>query len=641
MDGTPRGTNGSTQVLVFSTEQDSLRVLADSPPLIPGAKLLPDGTFGVNRNMAQSDRRGLLGYILPYPKMDATDQCRVYLGSRPTLVSGPFPVGQYLNQLTPFHISRETLEQMFAAPAPLPNKLDLFFSIVRSSGNEQVFPSLPMLYKPLGPGELDTRPDLPNNQGLLPLIPSETEIDKTVLANGMFATVPQWMHQVVGDLIYLAVGPLERCVTVTTLGDQLIELTSDFLTKLPNTDKVAFVYEIVDPVENGSGWSSPVFVRLRPTEALLVAPVIDQAEPGNPDNLAYESLNGETATVLLNEQFTAGDEVLLRVVLSTVVGDQVERLLPLQVKNSTRSLRIDLENEFIQNGIRSFVSLGYTRMRAGVTHHSKSYTMTISGVDLPAPAPTIDQLVGSELPSNTLEAHVKISTYWPLVSGAVISMHWQVTGANGVVQLYIFQQIINDIREQVVFNIAREYIAKFQGSPLTALYKIENPNKPTVQSKSLQVTIGAGGVLRESFNSYPRQFITLGQRMVLNTMTVTHIEGNGRLGLVPVMEHFLHIEGKMDGQALDIMYSNESPTQRIRLDLNRACSHVSFWYGATNFSTNTVTFYGQGGAPLGTLPLRLNLNSVDQISFAAPGIKSIEFRAMQDEYLVNNFEFVV
>src|SRR5687767_3344113 len=93
--------NTATQVLVFSTNPDLTGILADVPPFIPGHKPLTNNVAGVNRNMVNSDRRGLLGYIFPYFNMNSTDEIRLYLGPRPTPVGEFFVVGPYVNQLVP------------------------------------------------------------------------------------------------------------------------------------------------------------------------------------------------------------------------------------------------------------------------------------------------------------------------------------------------------------------------------------------------------------------------------------------------------------------------------------------------------------------------------------------------------------
>ena len=498
--------NAATQVLVFSTDPDPMRVLADVPPYIPGYKSLTNNVAGVNRNMVNSHRLGLLVYILPYLNMNSTDEIQLLIGPRPTPVGEIFVVGLYVDKPVPCYIPADLLKEMYKSPVPVPAAQPLFFSVKRLSGNEKNSPPLSLLYKPFGPGEMDTRPDLPNNQGLAPPIPSETVIDKTVIENGMFVTVPQYEHQAIGDKVSLAVGPFILIMTVTVLGDLLFELTPDFLATLPNTDKVSVSYEIWDIVENGSGWSSTVVLTLRPTEQLLIAPVIDQAVPGKPDNLKHDALNGETATVLLNDQFTAGDTVALTIVLLTAVGDRVERMLPLDVKNSTRSLRIELENEFIQNGIRGSMTLSYTRQRAGEIRYSKSYTITISGLALPAPPPTIDEQTGSVLPSDTSMAHVRIPRYWPLAVGATVQLFWQVIGSNGVVNLYIFAQTINDPTQEIVFTVESKYIERFAESPLTVFYKIENPGKAVVQSQSLQADIGKRTLIQDKTDFNDRTF---------------------------------------------------------------------------------------------------------------------------------------
>ena len=485
--------NASTQMLVFSTDADPMRLLADFPPFVPGYKSLPDNIAGVNRSMVSSDRRGLLGYVLPYLNMESTDQCRVYLGPRPTLVAGPFEVGAYVNQLVPFHVPAPTLEQMYASPSPIPAEQPLFVSIQRISENEKNFPALSLLYKPFGPGEEDTRHDLPNNQGLPLPIPSETVIDKTVMEQGMYITVPRYELQAIGDRVYLAIGARELVMTVTEPGDLLFELTPDFLASLPSTDRVSISYEIVDIVENGSGWSSAVTLALKPTTVLLSAPLVDESD--EKDNLDHDALGGAAATVVITGQFKPGDIVTLKVSMLTAAGDRVERILIETVKTTIRSLRIPLENAFIQNGIRGSMTLSYTKQSSGVTHNSKCTHVTISGQALTLPAPTIDEQIDEELPADTSPAHVQIAKYWPLREDAIISLYWQVTGTNGVEHLYIFRQIIKDIEQPIVFSIPSEYIDRFESSPLTVLYKIENPDQVAVQSESLQITIGAAAEL--------------------------------------------------------------------------------------------------------------------------------------------------
>jgi len=493
MNDLSTNTNNATQTLIFSTDANQARVLTDYPPLIPGYKSLPEYVSGVNRNMVNSDRRGLLGYILPYLGMESSDQYRVYLGSRPTLVAGPFPIGNYLNQLVPFHIPLAHLEQMYATPVPIPGALELVYSIQRISENERTFPPLSLLYKPFGPGELDTRHDLPNNQGLALPVPTETEIDKTVLENGMFVTVPQYLYQAIGDKVYLAIGPLVLTHKVKVLGDVLFALEPDFLKDLPHTDRVAISYEIVDLVENSSGWSSAVSLALKPTTVLLPAPVINESDGDNLDHGSLEE--GEPANVLLTGQFKPGDIVSLTVVLFTAVGDRLERIIKKEVTTTVRSLKIPLENEFIQNGIRGSMALNYTKLSGSVTQDSKFTKVTISGTALPAPAPTIEEQKGKELPADTPTAHVHIPTYWPLLEGATVCLYWEVIGSNGVEHAYAFRQIINDIAQPVIFRVTSEYIDRFESSPLTVLYKIENPGTTVVQSASLEISIGAAAQL--------------------------------------------------------------------------------------------------------------------------------------------------
>lgn len=484
-------TNASTQQLVFSTDHDPLRIMADVPPFIPGAKALANNVYGVNRNMVNSDRRGLLGYFFPYSDMDSLDFIQLLIGTPPRPVGAPISVGSNVDKPVPFYLPSDLLNQLFSSPIPMPDALPLVFKVTRPSGNTNTSPPLSLLFKPFGPGEEDTRPDKPNNQGLARPIPSETVIDKPVLDNGMTVTVPQYRYQAIGDTVYLMVGPLVLSVTVTALGEVFFDLLPEFLARLPNTDKVALSYELEDRVHNASGWSSAVMLSLKPTAVLLPPPQVDETDAAN--NLDYSSLAGAAATVLLTDQFSIGDNLLLTIVLFTSRGDRVEHVIERTMEANSRLLQIPLPNELIRNVIKGLFTLSYTKKRGTITQSSKSATVTVSASksENPAAAPTITEQKGDELPADTTLAHVVIPKYWPLANDAKMTMFWQITGSDGVVNMYMFRQFIVDATQEVVFTVPADYTKRFASKRLIVAYEIENPGTPSVQSELLLLQIGA------------------------------------------------------------------------------------------------------------------------------------------------------
>jgi hypothetical protein len=518
-------TNASTQTLVFSTDRNLSRILANAPPFIPGAKALANNVYGVNRNMVNSDRRGLLGYFLPYPNMDSLDSIQLFIGTPPRPVGAPIPVELNVDKPVPFYLPPDLLNQLYSFPIPMPDALPLVFTVTRPSGNTNTSPPLPLLFKPFGPGEADTRPDLPNNQGLALPIPSETVIDKPVLDNGMTVTVPQYLYQAIGDTVYLMVGPLVLSVTVSALGDVFFDLPPDFLARLPNTDKVPVSYEIVDLVENGSGWSSAVMLSLKPTVVLLAAPLVDEADAAN--NLDYSSLAGAEATTLLTDQFSIGDKVVLTIVLFTSGGDRVEHAIERTIAANSRLLQIPLPNELIRNVIKGLFTLSYTKERSTIIQNSKSATVTVSASksESPVAPPSIIEQQGGVLPGDTPLAHVLIPTYWPLVNGATITMIWQITGSDGVVNMYMFSQFIVDATQEVVFTVSDEYIKRFAGKPLIVAYKIENPGTPSVQSEPLLLQIGASQTqtptITAAINTQTNQPVLNGGTTTAGSVTVS------------------------------------------------------------------------------------------------------------------------
>lgn len=138
--------------------------------------------------------------------------------------------------------------------------------------------------------------------------------------------------------------------------------------------------------------------------------------------------------------------------------------------------------------------------------------------------------------------------------------------------------------------------------------------------------------LIEDFEAVPRQFIGFGQTIQTPLMTIKHIGGAGTAGVTSVSDGFLTIPGKTEGNALHVGYQ-DAIAQRISLTLAFPCAHVSFWYGATNTSTNNVYFYGQNGL-LGQRNLQLTLNNVFELVFAAAGIIRIEIENSPGDWLV-------
>ena len=94
----------------------------------------------------------------------------------------------------------------------------------------------------------------------------------------------------------------------------------------------------------------------------------------------------------------------------------------------------------------------YTVTKAGKTQRSKPAGATFTGPSLPLGLPTVDPLVDNKLPVDTATATVRIAEYWPLKKGANVKLKWQTTDQDGIVTLFIFQLIVTDPKQTVIFR---------------------------------------------------------------------------------------------------------------------------------------------------------------------------------------------
>ncbi|CAI8907012.1 hypothetical protein [Pseudomonas sp. IT-P294] len=479
------------QVVVFPPER-GIGVLAVAPPYPPGYKPQSDGALGININMVHGDRDGLLVFILAYLNMAIGDYIKVYIETKNAPVA-EFSVteahfdaeGNAKN--IPFYISAKNMEARFA---PLLPKNQLFwFEVERVSGNgTEGSPPVPLLYKYPAPGEADTDGGKPFNQGLKLPVSSESIIDQTVIDEGMFVTVLAYFNQSIGDVVVLAFGPLLLESTVTTLGDLNFELTPQMLASLAPTNSLVVRWEVFDVVENTSGWSDALILTAKPGTVLLTAPIFEQADLDNVVN--HDGLMDGPLNVLITGVFAAKDLIELVLEGLTKGGDPVIQTFSRTLTAASRSMNFAVENEWVRNLIGGSARASYQLIRAGKTQFSKPADATFSGSSLPLGLPIVDPLVNNKLPVDTATATVQVAKYWPLKIGAIVKLNWQTTDQDGIKTLFIFQLIVTDPTQQVIFHVPAKYIAPYANTPLTVQCTVTNPGEVEVFSNLLQLMFG-------------------------------------------------------------------------------------------------------------------------------------------------------
>ncbi|VEF09783.1 Uncharacterised protein [Pseudomonas fluorescens] len=481
-----------SQVVVFPPEP-GIGVLGVAPPLPIGYKLQEDGALGVNIHMVQGDRDGLLVYILAYTNMAEGDAIEVFIDTanapvaKFTVTDAHFD-DQGLAKNIPFCISATDMASRFDASGTDNKKF--WYEVTRVSGNTtESSPPVALFYKYPAPGEADTDGGMPFNQGLKLPVSSESFIDKTVVSEGLYVTVPEYFNQFIGDIVVLAFGSLTLEAEVTALGDVFFDLSSDQLATLPPTNSLTVRYQIFDTVENSSGWSDALVLPFKPGVLLLRAPIFTQADPA--DDLHHDWLIGGPTTVLVTDVFAVDDVINLTLQGYTKWGDPVAHVYTKKMGVAARSVEFEVENERIRNLIGGCLRATYERVKGTTKHLSKPAEVRIRGTSQPLGLPVVEPLVDETLPVDTPEATVHVAAYWPLKPGAKVGLRWQATDNDGISALFIFQLIVADPSQPVVFKVPAKYISPYANQPLIVQNTITNLGEMEVASQLLELKFGA------------------------------------------------------------------------------------------------------------------------------------------------------
>ncbi|MFJ2539759.1 hypothetical protein [Pseudomonas sp. NPDC087614] len=160
-------------------------------------------------------------------------------------------------------------------------------------------------------------------------------------------------------------------------------------------------------------------------------------------------------------------------------------------------------------------------------------------------------------------------------------------------------------------------------------------------SKVLRTQIGeVAPAIHENFDGKPTQLITVGQRIVLSSMTITFLSGNGQMGISDSLQ-YPPIPGKRSGQLLHLCYQVSTTQQRCRIDLKSAYSKVSFWQTWTNVATNTAFFYNTAGQLLGERTFTQSRADAHLVEFTSNGISRIEILCNTPDWIaLDYFSFI-
>jgi hypothetical protein len=162
--------------------------------------------------------------------------------------------------------------------------------------------------------------------------------------------------------------------------------------------------------------------------------------------------------------------------------------------------------------------------------------------------------------------------------------------------------------------------------PISKLYTIKN----------------APIVLSENFDRHPTSVISVGGRIVLPSMAISFLEGDGQMGITPLSRvitgPYNPIAGQSSGNVLEMHTKNTGRSQRMRIDFYSSYSSVSFWARFTQYNNISVSFFNKANEPLHHLNLvKVFTPQLVTYSSSENNIRSIEINTPQLDLITFDF----
>ncbi|MHC8349468.1 hypothetical protein ACYZT7_08845 [Pseudomonas sp. RT4P38] len=149
-------------------------------------------------------------------------------------------------------------------------------------------------------------------------------------------------------------------------------------------------------------------------------------------------------------------------------------------------------------------------------------------------------------------------------------------------------------------------------------------------------------LLSENFDGQPAAFISVGGRIVLPSMAISFLEGNGQMGITPLSSvitgPFAPIAGQSAGQLLEMHTNATGTSQRMRIEFNWSYSSVSFWCRFVQHDDISVSFFNKENDRLDHKFLANNFEPQLVTLFSSENnIRSIEIKTPRPDLITFDF----
>ncbi|WP_248742889.1 MULTISPECIES: hypothetical protein [unclassified Pseudomonas] len=184
-------------------------------------------------------------------------------------------------------------------------------------------------------------------------------------------------------------------------------------------------------------------------------------------------------------------------------------------------------------------------------------------------------------------------------------VHWQLYDAQGVL-LFTDSKPLNSLSagKPVKFPLnaafVQQYFEAHRGEQLSIRYHIvRDAAGKTSYSNPLVFGVGARF---ENFDEQPTKLISVNEQIVIPSMTISFLDGQGQMGITPLSSvitgPYAPVAGQSSGQVLEMHTRHQGSFQHMRIRFNAGYYRVSFWARFTNFADIPVTYLDKSNQKL-------------------------------------------
>ncbi|MGC7405849.1 hypothetical protein ACPWR0_17810 [Pandoraea pneumonica] len=391
------------------------------------------------------------------------------------------------------NVSVKTVQQIYDASGLQIAPVDVWYVFTSGNTDDDV-ESTPttILVKLTLPGGVDPNPtETPyTNENLVPPEVPEGIIGTPEAEAGVPVTIPPWPNMAEGDVVRIRWGTLSVSrapLSADEVGQPVVIIIEhDIIIDAGDSEQLSVTYDIDDIVSEWSLYSLPAFVHVEAGDAILDRPVVLEAQDGNLD---YDGLNGADANIIVSFQdppMAVGGELHFVFDGLSSDGHSLKREFDERITTPAPIISSKLFNTVIRAVTPGTASLYYfVRDNTGANvGRSQRTSLTLSGVYVPLPAPSVVEAVDGELdPEDAPNGATVVVSPWPTMStGDVVTIQWDGKKASGLPMTHSEEKTVTVPGVALNYLVPPGFVTGLAGGSVDVYY-IVRPAKPDAQTR--------------------------------------------------------------------------------------------------------------------------------------------------------------